>query len=325
MEDSIQTLSFSHDGSKLTTSCQRGFAVYSLNPPTLLNRSTFQGQATNLAQAVPDSQTVVFCGSKEQSSFKDTSVCAFDYQQQRINLEIECSEPIKKIVSTNHYFAVTSKTKMKLYRYNPPSLVLQHVFAKNEEAPCDIIELTDVSIRVALCGTNSSGELKITSYPSVQNDEIVINAANHPLSAVKFCNAKQYIASLSTNKSAGPLIATASTHGTLIRIFDSKSGALIREVRRGSFSAKIYSISFAPGNQFIAVYSSTGTIHIFDLANESSRSCIVAKMDQEEGLISFIDHQKLALATKSGKLQIMKVQFDIYIIEKGSTVMLQQL
>lgn len=321
----IKSLSFSHDNSKLTLSCDRGFAVYSLNPPTLINKSTFQGQATNLAQAVPDSQTVVFSGTKDQSSFKDTSVCAFDYQQQRINLEIECADPIKKIVSTAHYFAVTSNTKMKLYRYNPPSLVLQHVFAKNEHAPVDIIELSDVNIRVALCGNKSNGELKITSYPSVQNDEIVINAANHPLSAIKFCNVKQYLSKSAENKDAGPLIATASAHGTLIRIFDSKSGAQIRELRRGSFSAHIYSLSFAQKNQFIAVYSSTGTIHIFDLVNESARSVIVAKMEAEEGIISFIDNQKLALVTKSGKLQILNVHFDIYTIEKGNVISLQQL
>lgn len=78
-------------------------------------------------------------------------------------------------------------------------------------------------------------------------------------------------------------------------------------------------------NQFIAAYSSTGTIHIFDLVNESARSVIVAKMEAEEGIISFIDNQKLALVTKSGKLQILNVHLDIYTIEKGNVISLQQL
>ncbi|RHN48929.1 putative transcription factor WD40-like family [Medicago truncatula] len=68
----------------------------------------------------------------------------------------------------------------------------------------------------------------------------------------------------------GQLIATASVKGTLIRIYDTDSGTLLQEVRRGANAAEIYSLAFSSTAQWLAVSSDKGTVHVFSLKVNSS-------------------------------------------------------
>jgi len=65
--------------------------------------------------------------------------------------------------------------------------------------------------------------------------------------------------------SDGQLIATASVKGTLIRIFNSKTGKKICELRRGMDNAEIYSLHFNQKATRIVVASDKGTIHVFNV------------------------------------------------------------
>lgn len=63
--------------------------------------------------------------------------------------------------------------------------------------------------------------------------------------------------------SMGTFIATASQTGTLIRIFDARSGQRVCEFRRGIKHASITYLVFCPFNHYLAAGSSSGTVHIF--------------------------------------------------------------
>lgn len=63
----------------------------------------------------------------------------------------------------------------------------------------------------------------------------------------------------------GTLLATASTKGTLIRIFDTAEGIGLKEVRRGTDSADIQCIAFNYSSVYLACTSDKGTAHIFSL------------------------------------------------------------
>ena len=69
----------------------------------------------------------------------------------------------------------------------------------------------------------------------------------------------------------GSLLATASDKGTLIRVFDSHSGAQLREFRRGVDRALVYSIVFCPETKYLACSSDKGTVHVFNLKSEGGR------------------------------------------------------
>ncbi len=64
---------------------------------------------------------------------------------------------------------------------------------------------------------------------------------------------------------SGRLLATTSSRGTLVRIWDSVTGKLIRELRRGTDKAEIYGVAFRPDERELCVWSDKGTVHVFTL------------------------------------------------------------
>ncbi len=51
----------------------------------------------------------------------------------------------------------------------------------------------------------------------------------------------------------------------MIRVFDTYSGELLQELRRGMDRAEIFSIAFNANSTFLACSSCKGTVHIFSL------------------------------------------------------------
>ena len=78
----------------------------------------------------------------------------------------------------------------------------------------------------------------------------------------------------------GRLLATASTNGTLIRIFDVLgSGQLLQEVRRGTFSHQISDLQIDNNNTFMLVASISSTMHLFKLSVSDMLSEIIDSDD----------------------------------------------
>jgi WD40 repeat protein len=74
----------------------------------------------------------------------------------------------------------------------------------------------------------------------------------------------------------GTLLATASDKGTLIRVWDTVTGAKVREFRRGTTAATIYSIAFSRNSNYIIVGSDKGTVHVYALYDKNSAAAVAA-------------------------------------------------
>lgn len=70
-----------------------------------------------------------------------------------------------------------------------------------------------------------------------------------------------------TTNSDGTLMATASEKGTVIRVFSLPDAQKIYQFRRGSYPARIHSISFNLVSTLLCVSSDQETVHIFRLVN----------------------------------------------------------
>lgn len=80
---------------------------------------------------------------------------------------------------------------------------------------------------------------------------------------------KSPIAALALN-STGTMLATASDKGTVVRVFSVPGAQKLWQFRRGSQSARIFSINFNLASSLLAVSSDSSTIHIYRLASRQN-------------------------------------------------------
>lgn len=139
----------------------------------------------------------------------------------------------------------------------------------------------------AVCALSSSSERSYLAYPSpapsASSTPLSSSAIPAPppapttgdvllfdtisLTALNVIQAhKTPIASLALN-STGTMLATASDKGTVVRVFSVPDAKKLWQFRRGSSSARIFSINFNLMSTLLAVSSDTSTIHIYRLAN----------------------------------------------------------
>lgn len=91
----------------------------------------------------------------------------------------------------------------------------------------------------------------------------------HPVSIIVAHETALTTLSLPTS---GRLVATTSSRGTLVRIWDTQTGKLYRELRRGTDKAEIYGVAFRPDEMELCVWSDKGTVHVFVLTSGSGAS-----------------------------------------------------
>jgi WD repeat-containing protein 45 len=74
----------------------------------------------------------------------------------------------------------------------------------------------------------------------------------------------------------GKRLATASDKGTLVRVWDTGTGELLQELRRGSDPAAVGSLAISGGCEWLAAASDKGTVHVWALG-PAVRSAVVVE------------------------------------------------
>lgn len=110
----------------------------------------------------------------------------------------------------------------------------------------------------ANAAANTSGDVVV--YDALTLKTIGIIAAHKsPLSSLAL-------------SSDGTYLATASDKGTIIRVFSLPLGTKLFQFRRGTYPAKIYSMTFNLASTMLCVSSATETVHIFRLLEPQIQS-----------------------------------------------------
>lgn len=105
----------------------------------------------------------------------------------------------------------------------------------------------------------------VLAFPSLQTGHVCVTCLGSDSTSASIIPAHESPIAAVAIDPAGTYLATASEKGTLIRVFEIKTGRISYEFRRGADKAEIYSIQFNAEGSKICVGSDKGTVHIFNL------------------------------------------------------------
>jgi len=101
------------------------------------------------------------------------------------------------------------------------------------------------------CPGKSPGALRV-QVGSDDRDSLVIEAHQTELSCIAV-------------NASGSLVATASQHGTVVKVWRACDGQLLHRLRRSARKAAVTSLAFREDDRFLAVASLSPTVHVFRL------------------------------------------------------------
>ncbi|TMW96030.1 hypothetical protein EJD97_008012 [Solanum chilense] len=252
IDRSISTLyrvSFNQNGSCFAIGTDCGISVYSCDPYCEMFRRYFDnGGGIGIVEMLFRSNILVFVGNGDNPQYHRNKVIIWDDHQNRCIGELRFRSAVRGVRLRRDCIVVILEQKIFIYNFADLKLVHQIETMSNPKGLCEISQ-TAVS-PVLVCPGLQNGQVRVDHFTSKRTKFIFAHDSR--------------IASFALSHE-GNVLATASTKGTLIRIFSTQDGTLLQEVRRGADRAEIHSVSFDPTAQWLAVSSDKGTVHVFRL------------------------------------------------------------
>ncbi|KAF7804834.1 autophagy-related protein 18a-like [Senna tora] len=255
---SLIKLSFNQDRACFAAATDNGFRIYDCDPFREHFRREFNGGAGNSGgighvEMLFRCNILALIGGGSNPQYPPNKVMIWDDHESRCIGELSFRAPVRGVRLRRDRIIVVVEQKIFVYNFADLKLLHQIETVANPKGLCEISQLADSL--VLACPALHKGQIRVEHY--TQKKTTLVSAHDSGLACF----------ALTLD---GQLLATASTKGTLIRIFETANGTLLQEVRRGANAAEIYSLAFSSTAQWLAVSSDKGTVHVFSLRVNSS-------------------------------------------------------
>ncbi|KAG0488116.1 hypothetical protein HPP92_006927 [Vanilla planifolia] len=241
-------LSFNQDCGCFATGTDRGFRIYNCDPFREIFRRDFDGGGIGVVEMLFRCNILAIVGGGPQPYYQPNKVMIWDDHQSRCIGELSFRSEVRAVRLRRDRIIVVLDHKIFVYNFADLKLVHQIETVPNPKGLCAVSQ--QQASLVLVCPGGQKGQIRVEMYGAKKTKFVMAHDSR--------------IACFALSQD-GRLIATASTKGTLIRIFSAMDGTLLQEVRRGADRAEIYSLAFSADMHWLAVSSDKGTIHVFSL------------------------------------------------------------
>lgn len=249
LELTLTRVCFTNDKSMFCICHDQGFLVCKSNPFAILNNRILGGEIS-FAQML-DTSNIIFLasGGGEKPKYPLTHVIMFDDHKGKPVAQLQVGHRVKNIKANSKRLFVVGKNKIFVFKTEDLSNVGTFESYEDDEE--------------GICSLAGSKDIIVFAYPSRTEGYINIMTIKDKITDVRsFFLHNKKIACIELNKK-GDRLLSSSIGGTLIRLFDTNTGDILDDFKRGNDKAQIYSLSFSSDDKFICCSSDSGTIHIF--------------------------------------------------------------
>eukprot|EP00298_Acanthocystis_sp_HF-20_P016628 c21534_g1_i3.p1 GENE.c21534_g1_i3~~c21534_g1_i3.p1 ORF type:complete len:362 (-),score=81.23 c21534_g1_i3:84-1169(-) len=246
---------FNQDNGCFACGTTNGFRIYNCEPFKETFRRDFAQGGIGIVEMLFRSNILALVGGGNNPKFPPNKVMIWDDHQNRCIGELSFRSEVKAVKLRRDKVVVV--LEYKIYVYNFADLKLN-----------DHIET--ISNPLGLCALCPSSSNTVLASPGLQKGHVRVELFD--MKKTTLISAHEGALSCLSMNLNGTRLATASEKGTLIRIWDTITGELLQELRRGADRAEIYSISFNFNSAWLCVSSDKGTVHIFSLIGSDSDS-----------------------------------------------------
>lgn len=245
---------FNQDDGCFACGTEKGFIIYNCEPLKERFRRDLNG-GIGIVEILFRCNILALVGGGRNPKYPPNKVMIWDDYQNKCIAELEFKSPVKAVRLRKDRIVVALETKVYIYNFTDLRLMTSFETTNN---PTGLLALSPKeSNTVLVCPGLEPGKARIENFDQNKTHNITAHETG--------------LACIALNME-GTLLATASEKGTLIRIYDTNTGEMLRELRRGSATANIYSIKFSPGSKFLLVTSDKGTIHLFAAQESETHS-----------------------------------------------------
>lgn len=247
-KSSLLYVSFNQDFGCFACGTEQGFQVYNCDPFRETFRRDFNNGGIGVVEMLFRCNILALVGGGSNPQYPPNKVMIWDDHQSRCIGELSFRSEVRAVKLRRDRIVVV--LEHKIYVYNFVDLKLLH-------------QIETMANPKGLCAVSHAPNSFVLACPGLHRGQMRVE--HYGLKRTKFITAHDSRIACFALTLDGSLLVTASTKGTLIRIFNTLDATRLQEVRRGADRAEIYSLAFSSNHQWLAVSSDKGTVHIFGL------------------------------------------------------------